>query len=130
MTSLEDEVAAAEARWNATYLAGDVEAFGALLAHGFLYLSERGSFEREEYLSNLASGVIEMRGLSTLASRARVFGEVVVVTGEARMDASFQGRDISGTDRYTRVWHRGADGRLRAVSQHASAAPPAERPGP
>jgi ketosteroid isomerase-like protein len=43
------------------------------------------------------------------------------VTGEARLDASLHGQDISGTDRYTRVLRREPDGVLRAVSQHGNA---------
>lgn len=118
--TIDDEVQDAERRWNATYLAGDAPAFSGLVSESFLYLSERGVFGREEYVANLASGVIEMRALTTLSSQARVFGEVVIVTGEARLEASFRGEDISGTDRYTRVWRREADGVMRAVSQHAN----------
>jgi ketosteroid isomerase-like protein len=119
--TIEDQTMEAERRWNATYLAGDVDGFAELVSESFLYLSERGVFGREEYIANLSSGVIEMRDLKTLASTTRSFGDVVIVTGEARLDASFRGQDISGTDRYTRVWQREADGAMRAISLHANA---------
>jgi ketosteroid isomerase-like protein len=119
--TIEDETMEAERRWNATYLAGDVKGFAELVSEGFLYLSERGVFGREEYIANLASGVIEMRDLKTLDSTVRSYGDVAIVTGEARLDASFRDQDISGTDRYTRVWRRELDGAVRAISQHANA---------
>jgi ketosteroid isomerase-like protein len=78
-------------------------------------------FGRDEYVAKLASGVIQMRDMRTLASTVRVYGDVVIVTGEARLDASLHGQDISGTDRYTRVLRREPDGVLRAVSQHGNA---------
>jgi ketosteroid isomerase-like protein len=99
----EDALSALEARWNALYLAGDVDGFASLLDDSFRFLSEQGEFEKAAYVSNLASGAIEMRELETVESRTRVFGDVAIVTGRVRMSATFQGRDISGTDRYTRV---------------------------
>lgn len=120
MDELENDVRDAEQRWNSTYLAGDVEEFAKLVDNSFIYLSERGEFGREEYLSNLASGVIAMRNLTTIKSQIRVFGDVAIVTGEVRMEATFHGADISGTDRYTRVWHRQANGLVNAISQHAN----------
>jgi ketosteroid isomerase-like protein len=115
----EDALSALEARWNALYLAGDVDGFASLLDDSFRFLSEQGEFEKAAYVSNLASGAIEMRELETVESRTRVFGDVAIVTGRVRMSATFQGRDISGTDRYTRVWRRDGAGWL-AISQHAN----------
>ena len=43
---------------------GNNEGFADLLIEDFIYTSERGVFDRQTYVSNLASRVIEMRGLS------------------------------------------------------------------
>lgn len=85
----------------------------------FRYLSEQGEFGKKEYIENLLSGAIEMRELTTIDSETRYFGDVVIVTGRVRMSASFRGDDISGIDRYTRVWQRSVEG-WRALSQHAN----------
>ncbi len=120
----QEQVLDAERRWNATYLAGDVEAFAALIAPDFAYVSERGRFDRPTYVENLRSGVVEIRRLESRDQRVRLYGDVAVVTGLAVLEATLEGRDISGDDDYTRVWvHR--DGRWLAVSQHASVRPPA-----
>lgn len=114
-----DDVLGMEARWNEIYLEGDVEAFRDLLLEDFVYTSERGVFDKGAYTANLASGVIRMRGLSSSQQVARLHGDTAVVTGLAVLDATFQGQDISGTDRYTRVWMRDG-GTWRALAQHAN----------
>lgn len=116
---MQGDLASSEAQWNVLYMERDVAGFAALLDDAFLYLSEQGEFDKTAYVANLASGVIEMRELVTLDSRARTFGEVTIVTGRVRLSATFQGNDISGTDRYTRVWRSTANG-WRALSQHAN----------
>ena len=114
-----DDVLGMEARWNAVYLEGDVEAFGDLLLDDFVYTSERGVFDKDTYVANLASGVIQMRALNSTEQVARLHGDTAVVTGLATLNASFHDQDISGADRYTRVWLRTGD-TWRALAQHAN----------
>ncbi len=114
-----DDVLAAERRWNEIYLAGDVDAFADLLLDDFVYTSERGVFDKTTYVSNLATGVIDMRGLTASEQTVRLHAGTAVVTGTAHLNASLDGQDISGDDRYTRVWlHDGTH--WRALAQHAS----------
>ncbi len=116
------EIRALEDRWIACYLRGDTAGFAALLDDAFVYSSERGVFRKAEYVENLASGRIEMRGLRNTELHVLDHGGAVVAYGTVAMDASFDGRDISGTDRFTRVWTR-KEGRWVAVALHASAEP-------
>ena len=115
----EAAIVAAERAWNNHYLAGEVEQFATLLHGDFRYVSERGTFDRQHYLSNLKSGEIEMQGLKTIHSDTRIYGDIAIVTGVVSMQAKFQGKDISGDDDYTRVWQL-QDGRPIALTQHAS----------
>jgi uncharacterized protein (TIGR02246 family) len=125
MSTIVEEVLAAEARWNAVYLAKDVDAFAALLHPRFAYVSERGRFERDAYVGNLAAGIVDIRAMTTHDQQVRPFGDdVAIVTGVAELEATLEGRDISGTDDYTRVWVRdGQAGGWLAASQHASVRP-------
>ena len=110
-----------EERWIEVYLNGDVDGFAGLLTENFVYTSERGVFDKRSYVSNLASGVIEMRGLSNGDHEVRVHGDTAISTGAAALEATFQGTDISGTDRFTRVWVRDdEDGAWRAAALHAN----------
>jgi ketosteroid isomerase-like protein len=115
----QDDVLAAEQRWNEVYLAGDADAFADLLLDDFVYTSERGVFNKTTYVANLATGVIDMRGLTASERTVRLHASTAVVTGTAHLDASLDGQDISGDDRYTRVWiHDGTH--WRALAQHAN----------
>jgi len=111
-----------DAQWNKTYLAGDIERFAALLDQDFVYSSERGVFRKDEYISNLASGVIEMRQLENIQSEILLHGDVAVSIGIVLMEASFRGQDISGEDRFTRIWmNKGSS--WKAIAQHANIKP-------
>ena len=119
---MDDETAvrACERRWVDAYLRRDADAFAALLADDFAYASERGVFDEAAYAGNLRAGDIAMRGFDNRDLAVRVYGDVAVSTGVAVLDASFRGQDISGPERFTRVWARGGDGAWRAVALHAS----------
>jgi ketosteroid isomerase-like protein len=114
-----NQIKALEARWITCYLAKDTSGLADLLAEDFMYSSERGVFGKKEYVANLASGVIEMRGLANLENHFFVHGDTVVSIGVSDLDASFQGQDISGQDRFTRVWQKQGPS-YQALALHAS----------
>jgi ketosteroid isomerase-like protein len=120
-------VRACEQQWVDVYLRGDADAFAALMTDDFVYTSERGVFDKAAYVGNLRTGEIEMRGFRNSDLEVRVYGDAAVSTGVATLDAAFRGRDISGPERFTRVWVRDAAGgpgaAWRAVALHASAMP-------
>lgn len=117
--SATDQIARLEQRWLDCYLSADVPAFAALLDENFVYTSERGVFRKAEYVANLAAGVIEMRGLENIERETIFHGDTAVSIGVVRMDASFQGQDISGQDRFTRVWQRQGD-EYKVIALHAN----------
>lgn len=108
-----------DTEWNRTYLSGDVEGFAALLDENFVYSSERGIFRKDEYISNLASGVIEMQRLENIQSEILLHDNVAVSIGTVLMEANFHGKDISGEDRFTRIWMNNGSG-WKAIAQHAN----------
>jgi len=61
--------------------------------------------------------------MTTSEQRVRTLSDdLTIVTGVADLEATLEGRDISGRDDYTRVWVR-ANGGWVAASQHASVRP-------
>ena len=127
-------VRAREQEWIDVYLRADADAFAALLADDFVYTSERGVFDKAAYVGNLRTGEIAMRDFRVGERAVRVYGGTAVATGVATLDAAFRGRDISGAERFTRVWVRDAEGggsaAWRAVALHASAVPTVEHAAP
>jgi ketosteroid isomerase-like protein len=120
-------VRAREQEWIDVYLRADANAFAALLAEDFVYTSERGVFDKAAYVDNLRTGEIAMRDFRVGEREVRVYGEAAVATGVATLDAAFRGRDISGAERFTRLWVRDTGSMAwRAVALHASAVLTAE----
>ena len=118
-SSAAKQLAELENRWLEYYLGANVAAFAELLDEQFVYTSERGVFGKAEYVANLAAGVIDMRGLRNVERTTLFHGDTAVSIGVVTMDASFQGQDISGHDRFTRVWQRRENG-YQAVALHAN----------
>jgi hypothetical protein len=108
-----------ENQWLDRYLRGDVGGFADLLDEQFVYSSERGVFYKAEYVANLASGVIQMRDLRNVELKTYFHADTAVSIGIVQMNASFQGEDISGRDRFTRGWQKQGD-TYRAIALHAN----------
>ncbi len=111
-----------EQRWIEVYLNKDTTGFAALMTDDFIYSSERGVFDKAHYVANLAAGTIQMRAFENTELNIRVHHDTAISTGIATLQASLEGRDISGPERFTRVWIREANGWL-AISLHASQIP-------
>ena len=122
MSTSAERIRELESEWIEAYLATDTDRFAALLHEEFVYSSERGVFRKDEYVANLGSGEIEMRGLENEDVDVIDHGEIAISTGISRLDASFRGEDISGRDRFTRVWKRD-ESEWKAVALHANAIP-------
>jgi hypothetical protein len=55
-------------------------------------------------MESFKSGAIKIESLSTRDVKVQLYGNVAVETGELINKASRDGRDTSGTYRFTRVW--------------------------
>ena len=122
MSTSAERIRELESEWIEAYLATDTDRFAALLHEEFVYSSERGVFRKDEYVANLGSGEIEMRGLENEDVDVVDHGEIAISTGISHLDAGFRGKDISDRDRFTRVWKRD-ESEWKAVALHANAIP-------
>ena len=104
------------------YPGGDVEGFAYPLTDDFVYTSERGVFDKQSYVRNIASGLIEMRGPRNSDHEVRLHGPTAISTGAAALDPTYGGRDISEVDRFARVWAN-EHGIWRAAALHANNVP-------
>ena len=122
MSTSAERIRELESEWIEAYLATNTDRFAALLHEEFVYSSECGVFRKDEYVANLGSGEIEMRGLENEDVDVIDHGEIAISTGISRLDAGFRGEDISDRDRFTRVWKRD-ESEWKAVTLHANAIP-------
>jgi hypothetical protein len=112
---------ALEAQLDAARVAGDVAAFEEVLAQEFRTVGPSGLVAvRDQMLADARSGSLRVRSSRSTDLVIRVSGSTAVVNGRARLEASYQGRDISGVFAYTHVY-RWSDGRWQVITAHSSA---------
>jgi ketosteroid isomerase-like protein len=66
-----------------------------------------------------------MQGETYAELEVRQHADVAVVTGVVKLQASYQGQDVSGTNLFTKGWMQD-QGRWQALALHACL-PPSER---
>jgi ketosteroid isomerase-like protein len=107
----------ADRRFFTALLAGDVAALDDLLAHDFVLIDvlQGGEIPRVALLEAMAQGVVRFERIEVLESRARLYGNVAVVTGRTEMGGQGGGQPWSARSRYTHVFVE-QQGRWRLVA--------------
>jgi ketosteroid isomerase-like protein len=121
---VEAELRELEARLDAARVQGDLAAFEEVLAPEFRTIAPNGEVSfREQMLANTASGAFVVRSSRSTDLVIRALGEAgdtAVVSGRAHLEASVDGRDISGVYAYTHVYVL-RDGRWQVVAAQSTA---------
>lgn len=117
--SIED----AEARLRAAMLAGDVAALDALLGDALVFTDHTGArLSKAEDLAAHRSGRLRLARLEPSGQTLiRRLGDTAIVCVTLDLAGRFDAQPFAGTFAYTRVWHRGEDGRWRVEAAHCSA---------
>lgn len=79
--------------------------------------------DREQMLADFRAGGLVVRSSHSRDLVIRAFGDTAVLNGRAHLQATMDGRDISGVFVYTHVYVF-RDSRWQVVSAHSSAALP------
>ena len=113
---------AIEDRFTAAMVSNDV----ALIAEGIsddwvLVTPEKGPIGREAILQVIGSGVLAHDSMTKKVLRAKVYGDVAIVTGRGRNTGTFRGEPISADEWITDVY-RFAEGSWRCVLTHLTPA--------
>ena len=131
-----DELIKLEKEWYAALrapIAESVEKLRAILADGYINTVSEGTIlEKNDDIANFESGRYVVRSLK-LKEDMKVRPEddpnavSAVVFGADEVEASFDGRDVSGSYRWTDTWVKDATGAWRCVASHGSrtTSPPA-----
>jgi ketosteroid isomerase-like protein len=89
----------------------DFETLEKLLGDGLIYThSTAQSDTRAEYIALCKKGVFKYRKIERPIETIQVYGDTVVVTGHAKIDAIVEGKSKLINSRYTDVWIKGGKG--------------------
>lgn len=110
-----------EQRYSRAMLDGDVGTMARMLASDYLGIEPNGIIKtKAETLHAWKHHIIEMQQLSLSDLHVRIYGNTAVVTSRAYVVGQGPDGPMRGEYRYTRVYHRDAEGRWRIVSFEAN----------
>jgi len=107
----------ADQRFFAALREADVTALGEVLAEDFVLIDvlQGGEIPRAALLDAMTQGVVRFERVEVLESRARLYGNVAVITGRTEMAGQGGGQPWSARSRYTHVFVE-QQGRWRLVA--------------
>ena len=109
LTTLAEQVEAAFARNDAAFL-------DSVNADDWTFIGPGGVISNKtQAYKNMRDGTMKVESAETLEMKVRVFGDTGLVTGLGRMKATYKGKPITATDRWTDVYIK-RDGKWRCVS--------------
>ena len=95
---------------------GDLGALGKTYADDYVFTDPTGRVSHKaELLESFKRGVIHIRSQEISDVHVNVYGDVAVEIGKLVSQATRDGKDSSGTFRFTRVWVN-RDGRWQTVA--------------
>ena len=123
MTSPEmAEFVAIEDAFNAAMVSNDIDRIGACITDDWVLVTpEVGPVSREGMLAAISSGVLSHDMMVKKLVRARVYGDVAVVTGRGQNTGLFRGQPLKADEWITDVYHR-IGGRWLCVLTHLTPA--------
>lgn len=118
----DDEIAACEAAMRAAQLNADIASLARLIADELLFTGPDGQLgSKAEDLHLHGSGAVRFRSHEPEELRVRRVGTDIAVSAlRARLAVEVNGKLVSGTYRYTRVWARENGTTWRVVGGHVS----------
>ena len=115
------EIEQMEDQWRTAMLSHNSAAMEKLLADDFTGITAVGAIQtRDQIISSLNSGALQISGLAISERKVRVYGSTAVVTSVAEVTGTNANSEITGRYRYTRVYVRNVQGEWRIVSFEAS----------
>lgn len=108
---MEDEIRHHEVLLREAMLAGDADALERLLDDCLIFVAPDGSVAtKQDDLAAHRAGSHRFRRLDIEDTRIEMHGHTALVVVLAWLSVEAQGQVFEGRHRYTRTWHRGADG--------------------
>ena len=116
------EFQAVEDRFNAAMISNDPKEIAACITDDWALVNpESGPLPGEIILALIGNGVLTHDTMTKRVDRARVYGDVAIVTGRAHNTGTYQGNPIEADEWVTDVYLRTDDG-WRCVITHLTPA--------
>lgn len=104
-TITESEALAAEAARYRAQTAGDFAALDRLIGDDLVYHhSSAVTDDKRSYIESMRSGATRYRTMTRGEAKARVFGNVAVITGNAKFEVTVKGQDRTLDLLFHAVW--------------------------
>jgi ketosteroid isomerase-like protein len=119
-TQDEEVVLRVQREWMEAVRDKDVAALDRILADDYTYTDSRGRVSNKaDNLRQARAASGRMKAFHTFDAKARVYGDLAIVTGRMRVEGTASGQPYDAEVRFTDILAR-IDGRWRAVAAHAS----------
>ncbi|MBK9956500.1 MAG: nuclear transport factor 2 family protein [Rhodocyclaceae bacterium] len=118
--SVEEQLNQLEEQRHQALVGGNWDDLAALHGEAFVYNSATGtSLTKKAFIGHMKSGAVLVRRATREPATVRVYGNVAVVTGVERVEATVEGKDKTVGSRYLHVWANEAQG-WRLVARQAT----------
>jgi ketosteroid isomerase-like protein len=122
MTAELDEFTAIENAFNDAMVSNDIARIADCISDDWVLVTpEVGPVSREGMLDAIGSGRLTHDRMTKMLVRARVYGDMAVVTGRGQNTGTFRGEPIAADEWITDIYRR-IDGRWRCVLTHLTPA--------
>ena len=120
MNSDHDAIVQLEERLRQAMLSSDVAALDELIADDLVFTLPTGAVAGKQMdLDAHRSGSEKLTAVNFLERQVQIYDKVAIVTVKTELAGTYEGEDLTGTYRYTRVWAQ-PQGRWQIVAGHVS----------
>lgn len=120
--TIPDFVTELESAFNDAMVSNDVNQIGHCISDDWVLVTpERGPISRTGVLSAIERGILTHSMMTKDVVRAKVYGDVVIVTGRGQNTGTFRGEPISVDEWITDIYRK-QDGKWRCVLTHLTPA--------
>jgi ketosteroid isomerase-like protein len=100
-----EEIKQLEEARNQAILRGDASALERMTADDYTFITLKGELRtKADIVKGFASGSFKYQSRSISDLNIRIYGEAAIVTGRSVQEGSENGKDYSGSYRFTRVY--------------------------
>lgn len=118
------QVEALEEQWRQAQLSGDVSTMDTLLSDDYIGITVTGQVNtKTQQLDRMRTHKTELSRLDIGEMQVKLVGSIAIVTSRAEVEGTTDGKPISGTFRYTRVYQHLPSGDWKITSFEATRVP-------
>jgi len=123
--SVEDQIKKMETDRAAAVVKGDVDALDKVTSDDYTLITAAGQVsDKAQMISNFKSGQSKITMDDITDMKVRVYGDAAVVTGKVTVKGMLGGKDVTGTQLFTRVYVKKGGRWMSVALQQTRAATP------